>query len=239
MATFSGLSVVFAADVGQIVFAVIVFIFYIVGHVLSAKDNAKDKPRRNRPPVAPVGNPDDPVLTVEPPKPEGRAPADQAESLRSEIEDFVRRAKGKPPQREQPTPTPKLQPGRQTVDNRQTLPQQPRRLPQLQQEELQPQLEPRADGVAEHVTKHLSSRHVTENAEQLGGQLSQVDKPVEKFLQSKFDRQLGRLEHAEMVTDDTKPTQDVAGEIAAMLRSPEDMRQLIIAHEILRRPDWK
>lgn len=259
MATVSDFPVVFAADITQIIFAAVVFVIYIVGHVLSAKDEAKAKPRRNRPPVAPVGDPEEPVLLTvdELEKAQRRAPPDQAEALRAEIEDFVRRAQGKPPQHQQSRPKP--QAARQPVGKRHEQSQQPGRVPQLQQESprrqepqsrpvvrtplreegLRPQLEPRSDGVAEHVAKHLGASQVGDHAEQLGGQLSQVDERVEKRLQSKFDHQVGRLAHAESATETKVPTHDVAGEIAAMLRSPVGMRQLIIANEILRRPDWK
>ncbi|MCG8450211.1 MAG: hypothetical protein MI725_11620, partial [Pirellulales bacterium] len=160
---------------------------------------------------------------------------DQAESLRSEIEEFVRRAQGKPAQQKptQQKPAPQKPAARKSQRPRQPVakrvPREPRPAPAGNL---------RREGVGEHVSKHISSADISQHAEQLGKELEQTDERMESRLHAKFDHQLGSLQHRETTAEEKTPQHDAAAEIAALLSRPEGMRQLILANEILRRPEW-
>jgi len=257
MATTSYLPVIFAADTLQLIIGAVVFFFYIIGQLYSAREKKKAKPARPRPQRAPqrapVGEVDEAVvltLDTDDRRP-GGAPPDQAESLRTEIEDFVRRTQERAsPQREpaekQPLPRQPLSPqvpaslGRShpSLGKRpnQHEPQQPDQR-QDRQSTVRPELEPRSDGVAQHVSKHLGSNDVAEHAQQLGSDLGQTGERAEQRLHTKFDHQVGSLQQRETSAEKETLAVDAVAEIAALLRSPTGMRQLIIANEILRRPD--
>ena len=225
------LPLILAANMWEIAIGGILFFFYIAGQLMSLRGEAKPKPVRRQPaPDPPLVEPavllDD--ERIQPPRP----PADQAESLRSEIEDFVRRAQGKAPQQEPPVRQHRpLRPsGQKRAQPKTSLP------PVSQTPTSQPSL--RTEGVAEHVSKHISSSSVAQHAEELGTDLGQTDERMESRLHEKFDRQVGSLEHRKTPEKKKEPQGDVTAELAELLSRPEGMRQLIIANEILRRPEW-
>ncbi|MCG8448572.1 MAG: hypothetical protein MI725_03205, partial [Pirellulales bacterium] len=99
------LPVIFAADPWDFIIGAIVFFFWLIGQFVGSREEAKPKPRRPRPQPNPARDVDEPVVVMldEENKPIHPPVQDQAESLRSEIEEFVRRAQGKPAQ-QKPAP---------------------------------------------------------------------------------------------------------------------------------------
>ena len=98
----------------------------------------------------------------------------------------------------------------------------------------------RSQSVAAHVEANVGrrSRTLGQHAERLADSLEQTDERTQRRIEQKFDHQVGRLQQNERTTAQRATTQEggLAEEIADLLRSPEGMRQLIIANEILKRP---
>ncbi|NOZ40466.1 MAG: hypothetical protein GXP24_09600 [Planctomycetes bacterium] len=166
--------------------------------------------------------------------PGNQGPRNQEEALRSEVEDFLRRAQGKPPKpRPMPQPEQRQKPPR-TLQPERSRPVTPVARQSSGSGPSSPPL--RSDGVSEHVARHISTQDMATHTEALGAEVATADDQLEARLHEKFDHDLGRLEYRE--TDTKQQKVDMATEVAAMLRSPEGMRQLIVANEILRRPEW-
>lgn len=179
--------------------------------------------------------------------PRNQPPRKQEDALRSEVEEFLRRAQGKPPQQapiraEQPPKRPapqRAEPHEQTrtlVSKEQRAASQGQSTRSRQTPSERRNL--REEGVAEHVAKHLDTQDIAAHSNALGEQVGMADERLESHLQEKFDHELGQLKHRETPADAKSPADDFASELVAMLREPEGMRKLIIANEILRRPEW-
>ena len=218
-----------AADGWQTVIGLIIFIFWSALQWLGSREEAKQKPQRPRP-----ERPQPVDLAEGAPQPQNQGPRNQEEALRSEVEDFLRRAQGKPP-KSQPASQPTLQPARQ---QKPPQPPQPERKRLVDPAARQPSHSLRNEGVAEHVARHISTQDIAAHTRTLGAKIATADDQLESRLHKKFDHAVGRLEHLDSPTDDKSPNDDLAAEVAAMLRSPEGMRQLIIANEIMHRPEW-
>ena len=205
-----------AADLWEMIMGSLFFILYIIVQLVGNRGEAKKKPKRK-----PRGR----LPQAEAPVPVA-PPRNQEEALRSEVEEFLRRAEGKTAKKKPPAPP---QPQRQPVK------ETPFRLGETKQPVPAPTL--RKEGVAEHVTRHISSQDMVEHTAQLGQDIGQTDDRVRLRLHDKFEHRLGTLKHEEIATK-IQPKANVAAEIASMLSNPEGMRQLIVANEILRRPEW-
>jgi hypothetical protein len=94
----------------------------------------------------------------------------------------------------------------------------------------------RRQSVTAHVAAHIDhgTRAIGQHAEHLADSLEQTDERVQQRIEQKFEHQVGRLQHQEVATE--VQGADLAEEFANLLRSPEGMRQLVIAKEILDRP---
>ncbi len=207
-----GILVPLIGDFLDTVAPIIFLILYGIFQLLTGKAEAKKKvpqPRMPRP--------------QQPPELPGKAaPVDQADALRGEVEEFLRRAQGKPPKKP-------------AVQKRRPKPQpaKPRRL--VPAERPKPNL--RREGVSEHVAHHISSSQIAAHAERLGDKLESTHDRVESLLHEKFDHQIGTLQRQSKAPGTATPKTDLAAEIAELLSKPEGMRQLIVAQEILRRPE--
>ncbi len=243
MPAIDSIPLLLAADRWQVVFAIIVFVLYSIGQWVSAREQAKKQPaqpRQARRPQVPQGGPLK-GQGLERQRPVGEAPGagqgNQEEALRREVEDFLRRAQGKPPRQEQPArlqpkPQPKKQPSRLVAEQAES------RKPALSSESSQLTSNLRREGVAEHVTSHLSSQQMIDHAERLGDQVGQADERLESRLHKKFDHQMGSLKQQSKSTAPETKELTAAEEVVQLLHKPGGMRQLIIAQEILRRPEF-
>ena len=93
----------------------------------------------------------------------------------------------------------------------------------------------RRENVEQHVARHLSTKEYDERAEHLGERVALADDRLEARLEQTFEHQLGRLSHSEEIVQEVGPS--VADEVRELLSKPQGMRQLIVANEILRRPE--
>lgn len=199
------------ADITQIVFGIVALIFLVIRQLLEA--NKQAGPQRVRPPVPPPAPQPQPLG-------KGVVPAagQQADPLRAQVEEFLRRA-GRPPQPEPQRPVqlpPKPAPARESdstgVTDKRTFGQPlrqaewrdtpatsaPTQLPRLV-DKPKPSRSPakprRRQSVAEHVAEQVSAhaRELAAKASQLGQRIASEDQQFDVQLRAKFDHTLGTL----------------------------------------------
>jgi hypothetical protein len=230
------ITLVAAADWWEILAGIIFFVLYGLGQLMGGREEGKKKaqrpprPPRPQPEQQPFGQPD-----------VAKAPPNQADPLRAEVEEFLRRAQGKQAEPRRPVqtaPPPRQRPPQRPPSEPANRPGQPARHPQRPPERT-PEPEPvvlRVEGVAEHVARSVSTADVTENTNKLGAEVALADDKLESHLQQTFQHPIGKLQHREEAEQKLQaPT--IAEEIRQLIRQPAGMRQLIIAGEILRRPE--
>ncbi|HMO83748.1 MAG TPA: hypothetical protein PKC18_02385 [Lacipirellulaceae bacterium] len=218
-------------DVIKAVGAVIVMILWGVGQFMAARPKAKPaaRPRPKPPqPGAPAGGPAK-GLSVE-------------EQLRREVEEFMRRAQrrgeGEAPARPMPTAAAPVERSRdRAAQQRRAQAKRPTSPPREQRVR---RVEPSGAGVSEHVAEHLtrSSQALSAHAQQLGADVAQADERMDEHLAERFSHKLGTLEPraADPAAMQSVRSVDAQG-LFDMLRKPEGVRRLIVAGEILRRPE--
>jgi hypothetical protein len=172
----------------------------------------------------------------------------QADPLRSQVEEFLRRAgrtqagpAASPPvsQRQQPasniesaggerTRSQERRPAASSSPAAQLPPQRPTRGRKQRQ------------SVAEHVAERVASRskNVAEQTSRLGQRIVAEDRQFDDQLTAKFDHTVGTLaDSVNPVAQEAPPPADSpARQIAAMLANPDGVRQAVILNEIMRRP---
>lgn len=235
-----------AFDIPEGIIPIILVVLYTIAQIIG---NREPKPRVERPKPPRPGRP--PAAG-----PEGGEPANLEDTLRREVEAFLNRAQGKdapekaPPARpaaakpEQPRPTRPQQPQREPVARprppQPTAVKLPPRAPAAPAPPARPVGKPLRDtSVAEHVSQHISSSSAefAEHASHLGEIVALADDRMDDHLREKFDHQLGSLKREQSTSGPAEATEDLAAEIREMLGRPDGIRQLIIANEILRRPE--
>ncbi|TWT99917.1 hypothetical protein Pla108_08600 [Botrimarina colliarenosi] len=200
--------------------------------------------------------PDDLPRADGPPRAEGRpraerapqpAPAAKQADLRSEVEEFLRRAT----QQHQPggDPAPP-KPRRQPIDPFEEPPQRaPRRQPppaRQQPSKTTPveaadaEREPRRPRPSDSMTqrsemRHLPESQLAEQAAHLGESLSQTDERLEERLHQKFDHRLGNIAERPAASAAAEPD-SAAARIKKALKRPGGVGEAVILAEILRRP---
>jgi hypothetical protein len=155
------------------------------------------------------------------PKPRGAAQAGQKprgleDKLRTEVEQFLRQVQG-----EEPRP---IQPKKPVVVVQKPV-------------TIAPAQVTRHESFQERVTRNTSTADVTQHMATLGAEVGQADEKMEAHLLEKFQHQIGALEHRQKRPERQVKQNTAAAEFAQLLRSPNGMRQVIIASEILRRPE--
>lgn len=96
----------------------------------------------------------------------------------------------------------------------------------------------RSQSVPAHVAAHIghSSQAIGQHAERLGDTLESTSENTQHRIEQRLDHRVGSLSHQEKASVAQEP--GLAEEVANLLSSPEGMRQLIIANEILNRPEY-
>jgi hypothetical protein len=224
---------------------IIFFVLYGIAQVVGSVQQEKRKAARKRPPPAPD-------LPKNPAAPQaGGKPPTLEDTLRREVDEFLRRAQGQAPPAQKTPPARKAPP-------KQAEPTRPRRLeprPQPAAAPPAPATPPPARSApaarrsisqrveqdlrgAASVAQHAGAlgAEVAQHAVTLGADVAQADERMEQHLREKFSHQLGTFVHAEH--GDAKPAAHtkIALDIRKMLASPEGAKQLIVASEILQRP---
>jgi hypothetical protein len=263
MATFS--QPVLAANIADLIEPAIVIILMIMGaasHLLSSKPKAKPPVQQRPAPPPPnpgaAGGQDGQPMTLE-------------ESLRREVEEFMRRAQGREPAPPQPPlqQTPQRMPSQRTppprtVGSRPPARPGPQRPPERRAPARPPSepavrrltdapgsqttgqspatTPPLGSGVGQHVAEHLGGGQVlAAHAQSLGANVATADERMVAHLQQKFTHQVGALQHQGTTTQTRAVRSPAAQAIVDLLTQPGGMRQVVLASEILRRPEdrWK
>ena len=239
MPPFTQLPLIAAGDLWEMIIGGIFFILWIVGQLLGSREVAKKKapPRRPKPPQP---QPDQ-RLPVDLAEGQRQPPRNQEEALRSEVEEFLRRTQGKPARKQPPKRKPVRRQPEQSDEprtlvskaDRAAAPRQPTQpISSREGQQL------RQEGVAEHVAKHLDTGAMTAHSAALGAELGQSDERLEARLHEKFDHSLGSIQKRSTAAAAKSPDADIAADIVALLSKPGGMRQMIVANEILKRPEW-
>jgi hypothetical protein len=100
--------------------------------------------------------------------------------------------------------------------------------------------------VVEHVQKHLDTSEFGRRTTQMGGEVAQADDKLDARVQQVFEHQLSQfdwrttqeIEAAGETVPLTATTAGAAG-LAALLASPEGLRQAIVLNEVLQRPEHR
>ncbi len=234
-----------AADWWEIAVGLIFFVLYGIGQLMGAREEAQKKkarPLRPKPQAPQAPQPGAPAR-----------PPNQADPLRAEVEEFLRRAQGKPAGQQPPAQPKPARPQRQRAAQQQplesspierrplreaaSLPSQPAEPPARLRPKPQP-LQPvdlRSESVVEHVARHVNTLDIKEHTSRLGEEVALADEKIEAHLEEAFSGQLGSLQHREREVAEQGPT--IAEEIRNLISQPSGMRQMIVANEILRRPE--
>jgi hypothetical protein len=252
------------ADIGEFLQTVAPIIFVVLYGVAHLVGNLQQEKRK--PPVRPRQRPLPPELG-ERPLAGGNAPAagnqpNLEETLRREVEEFLRRAQGQPPQQPKPAPPrpqqlPPQRPAAQRPSpppprpvrqpDRSAAPPPPRRLvetaraetPVVPTEPLRQTLgaPPVGAGLPTHVGDPLRTQHVAEHAQHLGAEVAQADERMQQHLREKFVHQVGVLAPRTPSGQRQAAANSAAQELRNLIGRPNGIKQLIIAGEILRRPE--
>jgi hypothetical protein len=236
----------------------VVGLFFLVMWVINQIRDAKKQPapRNQQPPPQPRQR-----------QPRAQAPAgpagQQADPLRDQVQDFLRRTHQQPPPEQQPMQRPAqrpparrdpreievLVPEERPDDERRTIAQPFRPMQQSvtsgpapagpRPVTPRPKVEASRASVSEHVADHLGSPPVGWQASKLGQRIIADDAQFDVQLNAKFDHTIGTLSSIRL--SDINPAQAIpsdtpASQIAALLASPAGVRQAIVLNEILRRP---
>jgi hypothetical protein len=250
------------ADVGDvlknlapIIFVVLYGVAHLVGNLQQEKRKAAAaRPRPVPPPEGAAGNA---ARNVAPGQAAGGNQPTLEETLRREVEEFLRRAqggqpqqpKGQPPRQPRPQQRPAARgPARQAERTTEEGPQPTRRLvdtPRPESASAPPRSEsrtpltsaPLSAGVAAHAQSISAQvQGVSLHAQSLGADIAQTDERMEEHLRHKFAHQVGAVAPTTSVQRQATGSA-AAAELRALLARPGGAKQLIIASEILRRPE--
>jgi hypothetical protein len=248
---------ILAVDIGEILVGLVALIFVIIRQLLEANKNAGVN--RVKPPPIPQPQPQNPN------KAPGPAPAagQQADPLRAQVEEFLRRA-GRQPQQNQPrpqsAPTSQIEmlvKPSQPDEHRSTV--QPLRQAEWRQTPASIAATPQSaagterarnaargkprkrKSVAEHVAEQVTSRadSLGAQASKLGQRIATEDQQFDTKIKAKFDHTVGTLGGSEspVTVEQISPSNDsMAVQLVAMLANPIGIQQAVLVNEILRRP---
>jgi hypothetical protein len=238
-----------AVGLSDLIIGLIALIVVIIRQLIEANKSAGAN--RPKPPAMPQPQP--------PQANRGPTPASgqQADPLRAQVEEFLRRA-NKPAQQNQPRmqgsgsdievlvkpnqpsePRTIGQPLRQAEWRQAALPQPPSK--QEKSRQSRGSKGRRRQSVAEHVAEQVSARAASLGAQasQLGQRIAVEDQQFDSQIKAKFDHTISTLGGADTDTASTSatPVADTpAAQLAAMLANPGGIRQAVLINEILRRP---
>jgi hypothetical protein len=242
---------VLAVDIGEVLVGLVALIFVIIRQLFEANKNAGAN--RAKPPAIPQPQ--------NPNKAPGPAAGQQADPLRAQVEEFLRRA-GRQPQQNQPRPksgqasqievllTP-VQPEQRTMGQplrqaewRQTpasVAAPPQSAAGTERARNAARNKPRKrKSVAEHVAEQVTSRaeSLSVQASKLGQRIAAEDQQFDTQIKAKFDHAVGTLGGSESTSAEQtqQSTDSPAAQLAAMLANPGGIRQAVLVNEILRRP---
>jgi hypothetical protein len=255
-----GIPLLLAAGLNELISVLVGLVFLVVwvlSQIVDAKKKQAQPPRRPGP--MPPGPPGQPRAA------QARPPA--ADPLRAQVDEFLRRAgRQAQPHPADPAPPPRRPAARRDeievllADEAAEPAHQPLAAPlrPLGEAAATPNVPPgkrpaprpprraapsRDQTVAEHVAAHVDSavQQIRKEVSRLGESVIAADRQFDTQLQQKFDHEVGSLRTHHLAGVQDRQTADKAdtpaSQIAAMLASPDGVRQAIVINEILRRPD--
>lgn len=231
-------------DVLKAALPIIFMILYGVAQLVGAKEKKDRKRPAQRPRQAP------PQAPGPAPREVGGQP-NLEQSLRREVEEFLRRAQGQPApgpvKRDSPSRPQPAGPGRTPLrpEPQRRRPAETRRLtpastPISQKATTEPVASaPLGASVAQHVAEHLGGAGaIAQHAQTLGADVALADDRLEQHLKQKFVHQVGALVHESTATQRrTQSVAPMAADLLKLLSTPEGVRQAFLASEIFRRPE--
>ncbi|HEX3602240.1 MAG TPA: hypothetical protein VHU84_18955 [Lacipirellulaceae bacterium] len=241
-----------AADFIHLIIPLLAVIFAVLKHFFDPSKPATKQPGGPLLAGGPKAKPAENLAKATP------ATGQQADQLRNQVEEFLRRS-GRPQAVGQPTQPPQQRPKSEievlvTPPSRSTerkpLPAAmrpgeirpaPAALPISSAEKRGPRRTKKRQSVAEHVAEQVTSRtkSLAENASQLGRRIANEDRQFDSQMKAKFDHSIGTLSESEKSGQppaESPPRDTPAAQIAAMLANPDGVRQAVLVNEILRRP---
>jgi hypothetical protein len=246
------------AETLRVVMPIIFVVIYGIAHLVGALQQEKKKRGVQRPPQRdPVelelGRPERPVVDRD--APAADKPVSLEETLRREVEEFLKRAQGGPkaepkrppaPQRQRPVaqssksrpPQPAEPPTRRLVDDPKSVTGRNSPEPSLEIVRTGP---PTGAAVDAYVAEQMRGvAAIGQHAQRLGEEVAQADDRIQAQLQQKFDHRVGTLtpvSASTVVPASAATASSAAREFRELLARPGGMRQIVIANEILRRPE--
>jgi hypothetical protein len=232
-----------AVDLTHVAITLVVLFFAVMKQLFDSSKEANKKKN-----VATAG-PRPPQLQPQPGPPRPVQGGGQADPLRSQVEEFLRRA-GKPPEND-PT-RPQQPPQRRPTSEIELLVGDDARKQRTSPAAAAAQAAVAADKkraarrpskrqtVAEHVEQQVAARSqsIARKASNLGQRIVNEDQEFDDQLKAKFDHTVGSITtNATGSSDQPAPVSNSpAAQIAAMLANPEGVRQAVVLNEILSRP---
>jgi hypothetical protein len=225
------------ADAPDVVGTLLVFAIVLIGAIAQLIQKAREVQKQ-------AGQR---KLPIPPQAPEKQDP------LADEIEEFLKRAAqrrqaGAGERRAAPTPVP--------VAAVPEAPEATRRLvqaPDVQRTPLEAELIPlegQPESVAAHVQEHLSAAKFATATQELGKEVTDLDRGLQRHLHDTFDQRVGRLTglggesataQAAVDLDASSQAADAAAEnfsgLTALLANPGSLRQAVVFSEIFNRPE--
>jgi len=229
-----------AVDLTHIAITLVVLFFAVMKQLFDSNKEAGKKK------TVTTAGPRPPQLQPQPnPRPAAQG-GGQADPLRSQVEEFLRRASQPPqaePARQQPLrrPTSEIELLAEGEKRLRTSPAEAAAKAAAAMDKKRAARRPsKRQSVAEHVEQQVTARSqsIAQKASKLGNRIVNEDEQFDSQLKAKFDHTLGSLAATAISSPDQQapaPTTPAA-QIAAMLANPDGVRQAVVLNEILRRP---
>jgi hypothetical protein len=235
-----------AVDLTHIAITLVVLFFAVMKQLFdSSKESSKKKTVANAGP-----RPQQPQPQLQPGPPRPVQGGDQADPLRSQVEEFLRRA-SKPPEKEssRQQPQPQRRPPSEIEllvegENRlRTSPAAAAAKAAVAADKKRATRRPsKRQTVAEHVEEQVAARSqsIAQKASNLGQRIVTEDQQFDNQLKAKFEHKLGALSvtAAPLTSAEQQAAAPAtpAARVAAMLANPDGVWQAVVINEILSRP---
>ncbi len=229
------------ADIGGLI-GIIIWVIIMVVSAVGKMNGGKKGPPKRKPGFGQPG------MGMPPQQPQARGGAGP-KSIEMEIEDFLRQARGG---QAQPSPVQTATKVRQppATGPQGRPPYQPRVIEAAPVEQDIVPGKGFGKGVSQHVREHIGQDSISTRDAHLAETIEEADERIEHHLEEVFDHDVGHLENVDEVntsiaegTDAVESAGDikrmaVANRIREMLGNPDSIREVFIAAEILKRPDF-
>jgi hypothetical protein len=239
------------ADIGEVIKIIVALLVPVLWVVKQIADAKRAKGPEAQPAAPPPAAPPQP----QPPR---QAAGQQADPLRNQVEEFLRRA-GRGPHADQARPAPRDievlidEPRAGSASRGEPVPRPAAPAKPVAAAPSPPAMSPpstpsrpprrsviprKRKSLAERATERAAVRasRIAAQTSHLGQRIIEDDQQFDVQLKAKFDHTVGTLAESALPAAEPVPRDTPAGQIAAMLATPDGVRQAIVVNEILRRP---